>query len=62
MRNAAPGEILDARGDALHVAAGSGTALAIERLQLEGGRPLTSREFLSGHRPGPAARFTSPAP
>jgi len=58
----APGQILEAHGDTLHVATGEGTALAIERLQLEGGRPLTSREFLAGHRLAASVRFTSAAP
>jgi methionyl-tRNA formyltransferase len=46
---AAPGVVLDASGDAIHVATGHGGRIAIERLQAEGRRPVTAREFLAGH-------------
>jgi methionyl-tRNA formyltransferase len=57
-----PGRILEAHGDRLTVAAGAGTALAIQRLQLEGGKPLTARDFLAGHRLDTSSRFTTPGP
>lgn len=44
-----PGRILEAEGDRLHVGTGQG-AIAITKLQAEGGRPMTPREFLAGHR------------
>ena len=45
----APGEIVDARGDRLHVACAKGTVLAIHELQPAGRRPLPPRAFLAGH-------------
>ena len=60
-----PGQILEARGDRLVVAtgpagpAGHGSAVAILRIQPEGRRALTTREFLAGHRIAPAAAFRS---
>jgi methionyl-tRNA formyltransferase len=56
-RSAEPGEVVEARGDTLIVAGGDGECLSIERLQLEGGRPLSAREFLAGHRLQAGARF-----
>ena len=47
---AAPGTILEAAGDRLHMATGEGT-LAITQIQAEGKRPMTAREFLAGHPP-----------
>ena len=44
-----PGEIMEATGDRLIVAAGDGTAIAIIEIQSEGRRPLGTREFLAGH-------------
>lgn len=43
-----PGTVLRASHDALHVATGSAEALAIERLQPEGKRPMSAREYLAG--------------
>lgn len=45
----APGTILVAEGDRLHVAAGTGT-IQLEEVQAEGRRPMRTREFLAGHR------------
>ena len=45
----APGEIIEARGDRLHVACGERTVLAIHELQPEGRRRLPTRAFLAGH-------------
>jgi methionyl-tRNA formyltransferase len=44
-----PGTILEAHGDRLHIAAGSGV-IAITEIQAEGKRPMAPREFLAGHR------------
>jgi len=44
-----PGEILEASGDRLVIAAGEG-AIGILSLQLEGGRKMSAAEFLRGHR------------
>ena len=44
-----PGTILEADGDRLLVATGDGP-LRIVDIQAEGGRPMTAREFLAGHR------------
>jgi methionyl-tRNA formyltransferase len=51
-----PGTILEAGGDRLAVATGS-TALDIIRIQPEGKRPMTIREFLAGHPVSPGHRF-----
>jgi methionyl-tRNA formyltransferase len=53
----APGTILEASGDRLHVAAGDGV-IAITELQAEGRRPMTAREFLAGHRMAPGDLLT----
>jgi methionyl-tRNA formyltransferase len=44
-----PGTVTQAAGDRLLVAAGSGTVQVLE-IQAEGKRPMTARDFLSGHR------------
>ena len=44
-----PGEVLVAEHDHLVVAAAGGGAIAIHELQPEGGRPLGTRAFLTGH-------------
>jgi methionyl-tRNA formyltransferase len=49
--------ILEARGDALLVLAGAGSIIGVRVLQREGGRPVTAREFLAGHRLRPGMRF-----
>lgn len=56
---AAPGQVLEAQGDRLIVAAGGGAALAICEIQPEGRRRLTAREFLAGHRVAVGAMFSS---
>jgi methionyl-tRNA formyltransferase len=53
---AAPGLIVEARGDDLLVATGRGL-LRLLMLQREGRRPVTAREFLAGRRIPPGARF-----
>jgi len=53
-----PGAIVEAHGDRLVVAAGSG-AVQLTQIQPEGKRPLTARELLAGHRIRPGARFLS---
>ncbi|SFF79076.1 methionyl-tRNA formyltransferase [Neptunomonas qingdaonensis] len=45
-----PGTILETRKDSLLVACGNGTALAIERLQLPGGKPLLTRDVLNSRK------------
>ena len=55
-----PGTILHAEGDRLQLATGDGT-LAINRIQAEGRRPMTTREFLAGH-PLDAGRTLTPHP
>jgi methionyl-tRNA formyltransferase len=47
--NAPPGTVVEVGRDTIHVATGHAGRLAIERVQLEGGRPLSVREFLAGH-------------
>jgi len=58
-RAAAPGQILEAHGDRLIVAARDESALAIHEIQPEGRRRLTAREFLAGHRLAVGATFSS---
>jgi len=45
---AAPGTVLEASGDRLRVATGSGVLQVLE-IQSEGKRPMATREFLAGH-------------
>ena len=52
-----PGTIVEASGDRLHVAAGTGV-VAITELQAESRRPMTAREFLAGHRMAPGDLLT----
>jgi methionyl-tRNA formyltransferase len=56
-----PGTIVEAAGDTLRVQSGDGV-LRIVRLQLEGRRAVSTREFLAGHHVGPGARFTTSPP
>jgi methionyl-tRNA formyltransferase len=56
-RAASPGEIVDVSRDVMHVATGAGV-IAIDELQAEGRRPVTTREFLSGRPLRPGMRFT----
>ena len=58
MSDVAPGTILEASGDVLHVAAGHGTRVAIDELQAEGRRPMRTSEFLAGRPIRPGRRFT----
>jgi methionyl-tRNA formyltransferase len=52
-----PGTVVEAAADRLIVVTGSDGRLALERLQLDGRRPATAREFLAGQRLAPGARF-----
>jgi len=56
--DAAPGTIVDIERDAIHVATGHRGRIALEKVQLEGGRPLTVREFLAGHPVRPGQHFS----
>ena len=56
----APGTIVAAARDDFHVATGHGGRIAILRLQPEGRRPMTVREFLAGHPVQTGARLTGP--
>jgi len=55
---APPGTIVHAAADDLRVATGAGT-LRVVQLQAEGKRPMSVRDFLSGHRMTPGERFGS---
>jgi methionyl-tRNA formyltransferase len=57
--DAAPGTVIEARGDALAVAAGDGTILRILDIQPEGRRVMHAREFLSGRQLSPGISFGS---
>ena len=48
--SSSPGTVVTVSRDALHVATGHDGRLALDQVQLEGGRPLEVREFLAGHR------------
>ena len=52
----AAGAVVEAAGDRLTVAAGTG-GIAVLEIQTEGKRPLSPREFLAGHRVTPGHRF-----
>jgi methionyl-tRNA formyltransferase len=52
------GTIVEAEGDRLVVATGSGW-LQVTEIQAEGKRPMGAREFLAGHRLIPGDRFTA---
>lgn len=54
-----PGQVVDAGGGRLVVAAGEGSAIAILEIQPEGGRPLPVQAFLAGHRIAPGTVFGS---
>lgn len=56
----APGTIVEASGDRLEVVCGDGGVLRMLAIQPEGRRVMTAREFLTGHRMEPGARFTPP--
>ena len=53
---ARPGRIIEAAGDSLAVATGDGI-VRLRSLQMEGGRPLTTREFIAGQRVTPGSMF-----
>ena len=55
-----PGTITAVSRDAIQVAAGDRGLLTIDRLQTEGRRPMTTREFLASRPLRPGARFSSP--
>jgi methionyl-tRNA formyltransferase len=57
--NGSPGTIIEAGGDNFRVRTGSGV-LRIVRLQLQGRRPVSAREFLAGHHHAPGDMFTAP--
>jgi methionyl-tRNA formyltransferase len=57
--DAPPGTIVTASRDNLHVATGHEGRIAIDRVQLEGGKPLDVREFLAGHRIATGAQMGS---
>ena len=56
---AEPGTIVEVTGESLHVATGHHGRIGIERVQLEGGKALSVRDFLAGHRVTSGARLTS---
>lgn len=53
----APGTIVDASAEVMHVATGYGERLAIDEVQPEGRRAMTVRDYLAGHPIQPGARF-----
>ncbi len=54
---APPGTVVDVTRDAIHVATGHEGRIALEQVQLEGGRPMSVREFLAGHTVTPGAQL-----
>jgi methionyl-tRNA formyltransferase len=54
-----PGTVVRVTHDDLHVATGHGGRVAILRLQAEGRRPMSVREFLAGHPIRPGALLTA---
>jgi methionyl-tRNA formyltransferase len=54
--SAAPGEVIEAKGDRLVVAAGE-RAIALALIQLPGKKPMSAAEFLRGHRIQPGDRM-----
>jgi methionyl-tRNA formyltransferase len=59
--SAEPGVVVALDGEALVVAVGGGTALALLRLQRPGGRPMSGRELASGWRLRPGDRLAGVA-
>jgi methionyl-tRNA formyltransferase len=55
------GVVTGTDADGIHVATGSGGQLSIRELQIEGRRPMSAREFLTGHPLTPGATFSSAA-
>ena len=58
--DAEPGTVVATTANAISVATGHRGRLAVERVQPEGRRPMEARDFLTGHRLQPGARFTGP--
>ena len=56
--SAPAGTILEAAGDHLHIAAGE-DVVAIREIQVEGKRPMPTRDFLAGHALSAGDRLTS---
>jgi methionyl-tRNA formyltransferase len=56
----APGTVVDASPDGIHVATGDGGRLALIELQPEGRRAMAARDFLAGHAMQTGARLTGP--
>ena len=54
---AAPGEIIHVDKSALVIAAGGGALRLTGKIQAEGGRPLSVREFLAGHSLSPGQKI-----
>jgi methionyl-tRNA formyltransferase len=52
----APGTVIEADGDVLRIITGKGV-LRVTRLQLEGRKPLSARDFLAGRSIQPGTRF-----
>ena len=52
-----PGEVLEASGERLVVAAGDATAIQVLDIQPEGRRTMTARAFLTGYTVRPGSRF-----
>jgi methionyl-tRNA formyltransferase len=57
--DAIPGTIVEVSPEGLHVATGGGGRLTIDRLQPEGKRPMSAREYLAGRPVKPGTRFTA---
>lgn len=58
--DARPGTVVDISRDAIDVATGHEGRIALEQVQLEGGRPMPVRDFLAGHRVVPGMFFGGP--
>jgi methionyl-tRNA formyltransferase len=58
--DAAPGTVIESRGDVLAAAAGDGRVVRILEIQPEGRRVMHAREFLSGRTLAPGVAFGSP--
>jgi methionyl-tRNA formyltransferase len=59
-RREPPGSVSSVSRDTIHVRAGDGGVVAIERVQPEGRRPMSARDFLAGHPLAPGARLGRP--
>ena len=58
--DAAPGTVIESRGDVLAAAAGDGRVVRILEIQPEGRRVMHAREFLSGRTLAPGVAFGPP--